>query len=158
MAAFLSLCGSPRRQVADSDAGSGGGASSWLRPVDRRRGLGWTFSLPCGCLSGTSWASAQAGDGAGVRQVGGAPWEESEGSKRLGGAGWGKAEPGKQTQKQRQSCVTVRVGLVLAVWYPLRWADEGWLPWSGKRLIFLEAVLSRTKSGSPLSWQLSSRL
>lgn len=90
--------------------------------------------------------------------MGGAPWEESEGSKRLGGAGWGKAEPGKQTQKQRQSCVTVRVGLVLAVWYPFRWADEGWLPWSGKRLTFLEAVLSRTKSGSPLSWQLSSRL
>lgn len=68
-----------------------------------------------------------------------------------------EAESGKQKQKHRQSCVTVRVGLVSSVWDPLRWADEGWLPGSGKRLTFLEAALSSTESGSPLSWQLSSR-
>lgn len=84
-------------------------------------------------------------------------WSQRE-VKGWVGQAVGEAEPGKQDPKEKQSCVTVRVELVLAVWYPLRWADGGWLPWSGKRLIFLDAALSRTKSGSPLPWQLSSGL
>lgn len=59
--------------------------------------------------------------------MGGAAWEESEGSERLG---WGRQvkEAEARKQKWKHSCGRVRVGWVLAGQDPLWWAGEGWLP------------------------------